>query len=65
MYFDAIEGGYMSGAVSTPFTPERYSEGLRDFVEAGVTTLTMIPSLTDGPRQAGILDMVEQAHRTQ
>lgn len=61
MYFDAIEGGYMYGALSPPFTPERYAEGLRDFVEAGVTTLT-IDSVSHGWTAAGgVLDMVEQA----
>lgn len=61
MYFDAIEGGYMYGALTPPFTPERYAEALRDFVEAGVTTLT-IDSVSHGWTAAGgILDMVEQA----
>jgi hypothetical protein len=61
MYFDAIEGGYMYGSLTPPFTPERYMEALRDFVEAGVTTLTVDSVSHAWFAAGGILDMVEQA----
>ncbi len=61
MYFDAIEGGYMYGSLTPPFTPERYMEALRDFVEAGVTTLTVDSVSHAWFAAGGVLDMVEQA----
>ena len=61
MYYDCIEGGYMYGALTPPFTPERYMEALRDFVEAGVTTLTVDSVSHAWFAAGGVLDMVEQA----
>jgi hypothetical protein len=61
MYFDAIEGGYMYGSLTPPFTPERYMEALRDFVEAGVTTLTVDSVSHAWFAAGGVLDMVENA----
>jgi hypothetical protein len=61
MYFDAIEGGYMYGALTPPFTPERYMEALQDFVAAGVTTLTVDSVSHAWFAAGGILDMVENA----
>ena len=60
-YVDAIKGGYMYGALTAPFTPERYMEALRDFVEAGVTTLVVDSVSHAWFAEGGVLDMVEQA----
>ena len=60
-YVDAIQGGYMYGALTPPFTPERYIEALRDFVEAGVTTLVVDSASHAWFAAGGVLDMVEQA----
>lgn len=60
-YVDAIDGGYMYGALSAPFTPERYMEALGDFVAAGVTTLVVDSASHAWFAAGGILDMVEQA----
>lgn len=60
-YVDAIPGGFMYGALTAPFTPERYIEALNDFVEAGVTTLTIDSGSHAWFAAGGVLDMVEQA----
>ena len=60
-YVDAIPGGYMYGALTAPFTPERYMEALKDFVDAGVTTLVVDSVSHAWFAAGGILDMVEQA----
>lgn len=60
-YVDAIEGGYMYGALTAPFTPERYMEALSDFVAAGVTTLVVDSVSHAWFAEGGVLDMVEQA----
>lgn len=61
MYMDEIPGGYMYGSLTPPFTPERYSEALLDFVAAGVTTLTVDSVSHAWFAAGGVLDMVEQA----
>ena len=60
-YVDAIDGGYMYGSLTAPFTPERYQEALRDFIEAGVTTLVVDSVSHAWFAAGGVLDMVEQA----
>lgn len=60
-YVDAIAGGYMYGALTAPFTPERYMEALGDFVQAGVTTLVVDSVSHAWFAEGGILDMVENA----
>ena len=60
-YVDAIDGGYMYGELTPPFTPERYAEALMDFVNAGVTTLVVDSVSHVWMAEGGILDMVEQA----
>lgn len=60
-YMDAIKGGYLYGALTPPFTPERYTEALADFVAAGVTTLTVDSVSHAWFATGGVLDMVEQA----
>lgn len=60
-YVDHIKGGYMYGALSAPFTPERYMEALGDFVAAGVTTLVVDSASHAWFAAGGVLDMVEQA----
>jgi len=60
-YVDAIPGGYMYGALTAPFTPERYMEALRDFVAAGVTTLCVDSVSHAWFAEGGVLDMVENA----
>lgn len=61
MYMDAIEGGYMYGHLTPPFTPERYIEALNDFINAGVTTLCVDSVSHAWFAAGGILDMVENA----
>lgn len=60
-YMDAIKGGYLYGALTPPFTPERYTEALADFVAAGVTTLTVDSVSHAWFATGGVLDMVENA----
>jgi len=60
-YVDQIPGGYMYGALTAPFTPERYMEALGDFVKAGVTTLVVDSVSHAWFAEGGILDMVENA----
>ncbi|MCB8880078.1 AAA family ATPase [Acidisoma cellulosilytica] len=60
-YVDVIEGGYMYGSLTAPFTPERYMEALQDFVAAGVTTLVVDSVSHAWFAEGGILDMVENA----
>lgn len=60
-YMDEIEGGYMYGALTPPFTPERYAEALMDFVAAGVTSLAVDSVSHAWFAAGGVLDMVEQA----
>lgn len=60
-YVDAIQGGYMYGALTAPFTPERYQEALNDFVAAGVTTLVVDSVSHAWFAEGGVLDMVENA----
>lgn len=60
-YVDHIAGGYMYGALTAPFTPERYSEALADFIEAGVTTLVVDSASHAWFAEGGVLDMVEAA----
>jgi len=60
-YMDAIPGGYMYGALTPPFTPERYAEAMNDFVAAGVTTLVIDSVSHAWFSTGGVLDMVESA----
>ena len=60
-YIDAIPGGYLYGALTPPFTPERYQEALRDFMAAGVTTLCVDSVSHAWFAEGGVLDMVENA----
>lgn len=60
-YMDVIEGGYMYGSLTPPFTPERYIEALNDFIEAGVTTLVVDSVSHAWFAAGGVLDMVENA----
>lgn len=61
MYMDQIPGGYMYGSLAPPFTPERYTEALYDFVKAGVSTLVIDSGSHAWFAAGGVLDMVEQA----
>ena len=60
-YVDHIPGGYMYGALTAPFHPERYMEALADFVNAGITTLVVDSVSHAWFAAGGVLDMVEQA----
>ncbi len=60
-YTDVVPGGYLYGAMTPPFTPERYVEALMDFVEAGVTTLVVDSVSHAWFAEGGVLDMVENA----
>lgn len=60
-YVDAIDGGYLYGSLTAPFTPERYMEALGDFVRAGVTTLVVDSVSHAWFAAGGVLDMVEHA----
>ncbi len=60
-YVDVVPGGFMYGALSAPFTPERYAEALQDFIAAGVTCLTVDSVSHAWFAAGGVLDMVENA----
>ena len=60
-YVDQIEGGYLYGALSPPFTPERYVEALSEFEAAGVNVLVIDSISHSWFSTGGILDMVEAA----
>lgn len=60
-YVDAIPGGYQYGALTAPFTPERYMAALQAFVRAGVTTLVVDSVSHAWFAAGGVLDMVENA----
>ncbi len=60
-YVDLIPGGYLYGAITPPFTPERYREALKDFVDAGVTTLVVDSVSHVWTAEGGVLEMVESA----
>ncbi len=59
-YADSVAGGFMYGALTAPFTPERYREALMDFVAAGVDTLVVDSTSHAWFAEGGVLDMVEQ-----
>ena len=61
-YVDLVPGGYLYGALTPPFTPERYREALADFVAAGVTTLVVDSVSHAWFAEGGVLDMVENAN---
>lgn len=60
-YVDQIEGGYLYGALTAPYTPERYIEAVSDFERSGTSVLVIdsISHVWEG--EGGVLDMVEGA----
>jgi hypothetical protein len=60
-YVDHIDGGYLYGALTPPFTPERYIEAISEFEKAGVSVLVIDSISHSWNAQGGILDIVEQA----
>lgn len=60
-YCDAVTGGFMYGALTPPFTPERYKEALMDFVNIGVDTLVVDSVSHAWFAEGGVLEMVENA----
>lgn len=60
-YADHIDGGYMYGRLTPPFTPERYIEALDEIEAAGITVLTIDSVSHAWFAEGGILDMVENA----
>lgn len=61
MYMDKVPGGYMYGALTPPFTPERYREGLREFIAAGCTTMVVDSGSHVWDAEGGILELVENS----
>lgn len=60
-YVDHVPGGYMYGSLTAPFTPERYTEAVLDFILVGCTTLVIDSGSHAWFAAGGILDMVEAA----
>lgn len=60
-YVDHIDGGYLYGALTPPFTPERYIEALAEFEAAGVNVLVIDSVSHAWFAEGGVLDMVEAA----
>lgn len=60
-YVDHIQGGYLYGALTPPFTPERYIEAIAEFEKAGVNVLVIDSVSHAWFAEGGILDMVENA----
>ena len=59
MYMDRVPGGYMYGALTPPFTPERYRAGLKEFIDAGCTVVVVDSGSHVWDAEGGILDIVE------
>lgn len=60
-YVDHIDGGYLYGALTPPFTPERYIEALAEFEASGVNVLVIDTVSHAWFAEGGVLDMVESA----
>lgn len=60
-YVDHIDGGYLYGALTPPFTPERYMEAVADFEAAGVNVLVIDSVSHAWFAEGGVLDMVESS----
>jgi hypothetical protein len=60
-YVDLIAGGYLYGALTPPFTPERYIEALNEIEEHGVNVLVIDSVSHAWFAEGGVLDMVEAA----
>lgn len=63
-YVDLIEGGYLYGSLTPPFTPERYVEALAAFEAAGVNVLVIDSVSHAWFAEGGVLDMVDQSTLT-
>jgi hypothetical protein len=61
MYMDRVPGGYMYGALTPPFTPERYRIGLKEFIDAGCTVVVVDSGSHVWDAEGGVLDMVEES----
>jgi hypothetical protein len=61
MYMDKVPGGYMYGALTPPFSPERYRDGLREFIAAGCTTMVVDSGSHVWDAEGGILELVENS----
>ena len=61
MYMDKVPGGYMYGALTPPFSPERYRDGLREFIEAGCTVVVVDSGSHVWDAEGGILELVENS----
>lgn len=60
-YVDQIEGGYLYGQLTPPFTPERYIQAF-DAIEAAGVTVCATDSISHAWfAEGGVLDMVEGA----
>lgn len=60
-FVDHVPGGYLYGALTAPFTPERYIEAISAFEEAGCSVLTIDSVSHAWFAAGGVLDMVESA----
>lgn len=58
-YVDQIDGGYLYGALTPPFTPERYMEAVSEFEAAGVNVLVIDSVSHAWFAEGGVLDMVD------
>lgn len=60
-YVDHIDGGYLYGTLTPPFTPERYVQAIAEFESAGVNVLVIDSISHIWTAEGGILEMVENA----
>lgn len=60
-FADLIDGGYMYGRLTPPFTPERYIEAWTEIEAAGITVCVTDSVSHAWFAEGGVLDMVENA----
>lgn len=63
LYADKVPGGFVVGDLTPPFTPARYLEGIRDFVEYGVDILVIDSGSHVWEGVGGVLEMADQAEQ--
>ena len=61
LYSDKIEGGFVVGELTPPYTPRRYLEAIEEFLRYGVDILVVdsFSHCWEGP--GGVLEMADQA----
>jgi AAA domain len=62
-YADKIAGGFLHGDLTPPYTPKRYLEAIRDFVEYGVDILVIDSGSHVWEGVGGVLEMADKAEQ--